>query len=312
VLILGSSRVRDDLVPAVLAGRLERLWQRPAKVYNLGLGGANLEEVYTLACSYIPDPPPPYVIIGFSGTEAAGTHQFQHAPRFLWRFENFINYLRRVPLSDLHVVYLEYYLESLVSDFWYLFSYRDALCTMIKEKTKEWLGFERDPREIRAQEEATERLRAHIESEDGYGQILAMRKDLGARLADSPQFVKIQNERELVMDEDVLNGTGALLIRLIVEKLREKGCKVVVVETPPSPYLIEINPVLHGPGFRDWMTGIARELNVPFFAFPPEKCGLTNDLFADASHLSEKGARRYTRLVYEELQRDHFFGETRR
>ncbi|MHC4944774.1 MAG: hypothetical protein ACYTG7_17300 [Planctomycetota bacterium] len=311
VLLMGSSRIRDDLNPKVLAAHLEAEWGRPVRVYNYGLGGSHMEEVYTLVSSYMPEPIPKYVILGFSGTEVAWPYHFRYASRFIWKTENFLDYLGRVSFSHFRVRHVEYFIESFLCDYWYLFANRDALCTLLGEKVDEMLGIEQDPIVKHKREEEKKRLVNHVMVEDGYFPVLPRWKDLATRLKNNPRSVKIQNRRELIKDPDVLNDTSADLLRLMVPKLRAMGCKVAIVETPPSPFMQSRNPILHGPGFRNWMKGVAEELDVLFFAFPPKKYGLTNNLYGDASHLSKEGSTRYSRFVFKELRNAGFFEEGR-
>lgn len=317
VLFLGSSRMRDDINPEVFAMGLSQYWRRQATAYNLGLAGAHMEEVYTLARSYLPDPPPPYVIIGFSGTEVAWPYHFTYASRFLWKFENFADYLGRISFDHFLVRHVEYFIEAQICKFWYLFAQRDALVNAITENTEAALGL--DLLEVR--EEMREHARAmvrnekqrkidHVNSPSGYHPVLRDFKDLASRLAKNPNDVKITNRREYNRDPEVLNDTSADVLRLIVPVLKAKGCKVAIIETPTSPYMQEMNPVLHGPGFRRWMRGVAEELDVPFFGFPfNKKNGLDNSMYGDASHLSTKGAKHFARVVLERLIGAGFFDE---
>ncbi|MFH2000944.1 MAG: hypothetical protein ABIK28_14780 [Planctomycetota bacterium] len=315
VLFLGSSRMRDDLDPEVFAMGLSQHWRHQARAYNLGLAGAHMEEVYTLAASYLPDPPPPYVIIGFSGTEVAWPYHFTYASRFLWKFENFVDYLRRVPFEYFYVRHVEYYIEAQICRFWYLFAQRDALLNCITENLETRLGLDllevpeemRDHARVMVRNEKQRKI-DHVHADSGYHPVLRQFKDLAARIEKNPEEVQITNRREFNNDPDVLNDTSADMLRLIVPTLRRKGCKVAIVETPTSPYMQEMNPVLHGEGFRRWMKGVAEELDVPFFAFPPTpENGLDNTFYGDASHLSDKGAKLFARMVLKRLVEAGFF-----
>lgn len=305
VLLLGSSRIRDDVNPGVLAELLSARRGQPATVFNFGLGGAFMEEVYTIASSYLPDPPPRYVILGFSGTEVAWPFHFQYASRFLWRFDNFMDYLGRVDFSNFEVRHVEYFIEAGIARYWYLFAHRDAIQNFLSERLTP-MG----PEKAAIRDAEKRRLVNHVMAEDGYWPYLPRAVNLAARLERDPGSVHVHLRRELMQDPDLLNEESARLIALTVERLRARGCKVAVIETPPSPYLQNRNNVLHGEGFRRWMRGVAEEIDVPFFAFPlNSETRLNNAKYNDVSHLSIEGAKHFTRLVFKALDEAGFFEE---
>ncbi|HZL99692.1 MAG TPA: SGNH/GDSL hydrolase family protein, partial [Planctomycetota bacterium] len=108
-------------------------------------------------------------------------------------------------------------------------------------------------------------------------------------------------------------------LREVVALLRARGCKVALVEVPPSPYLQELNPVLHGPGlpaaggrparpgFRQRMQELADELDLTFVPRDSRAAGLGNEAYLDVNHLTEAGARRFTTLLVQDLIAAGFF-----
>jgi hypothetical protein len=308
VLFIGSSRMRDSLLPHVFDEALSSFWGKPVRSYNLALRNAKSEEYYALVTSCLPDPPPPYVVIGFSGTEIARVHNFTVASRFLWRFPNLISYLSRTPGPKIKVKHVEYYMESLVCSFWYLFEQRDALARLVEERIFSFFGKKMSKREAALLLEKTEKLRTGLMADNGYMDLNEPLIDLETLLKTYPRNVRIQ-ERELTQHPGVLDQHSFMLLRLIVTSLREMGCRVALVEVPPSPHLQKKNPVLHGVGFRKWMIRAAQEMEVLFIPFVPEQTGLTDRLYNDPSHLDVKGAARYTQILFRKLRRAGFFGD---
>jgi hypothetical protein len=308
VLVLGSSRIRDALIPDIFVRRLSGQWGRTAPVYNLGLGGAHSEEYYTLVSSYLPDPPPPYVVIGFSGTEVACVHIFTFASRFLWHLENFLSYLGRTSHSNFQVKHCEYYIESLLCRIWYLFEQRDALSRLAGDSLASALGLKNKRESLRKEEEKQRRLAAHILADDGYLPFLPERMNLQEALRTNPGSVQPRSW-DLVRNPALLDEASAELLGLILERLRNRGSRVALVESPPSPYLQRRNPVLHGTGFRKWMHGVAADLDVLFIPAPPADTRLYNSLYRDPNHMTEEGAKRYTRYIFSKLRDAGFFEE---
>jgi len=307
VLFLGSSRIRDDLDSKVFATLLSGHRKKKSRIYNLGLNGARMEEVYTIVNSHLPDNPPPYVIIGISGSEVAWPFNFRYAARFLWKMSDFTSYLKRVPHSNFRVKNIENFIESGMCDCSYLFENRDAICNMITENVSIFLGGDK-PDEV--EQRHRYRIRKHVYSKDGYWPIHQNISNIQVVLNKKDNKIPIRNAFELVKSGFDENSTH--LLRLIVPALKEKGCKVAIVETPPSPYLQKLNPILHGPGFRKWMNKISKELDVPFIAVPVTKYNkLYNNKYSDASHLSPEGAKIFARVVFDKLVKIGFFGEAK-
>ncbi|HZM00087.1 MAG TPA: hypothetical protein VFD43_07545 [Planctomycetota bacterium] len=126
VLFLGSSRVRDAVVPSLVASLLEQAWGRPARAYNLGLPNATLEEYRAIVGSHLPDPAPRYVVLGLSGTELVNPDTFQYASRFLWHWSDFSSWLADVSWEGFRVEHVENYIELELARRWYLFGQRRA------------------------------------------------------------------------------------------------------------------------------------------------------------------------------------------
>jgi hypothetical protein len=116
-------------------------------------------------------------------------------------------------------------------------------------------------------------------------------------------------QRELEKDPEMFGEGTILLLKKIVTSLRARGSRVALVETPPSPYLQALNPVLHGPGFRKLMNRAAKEADVLFLPFPPWETALSNAYYGDLSHLSKEGGELYSHLLFQRLRRAGFFEE---
>jgi hypothetical protein len=309
VLFLGSSRVRDGVVPTIFKEALSRRWGRPAKVYNLGLAGAHTEEIYTLVNSYLPDPSPPYVVIGLSGREAVWIHDFQYASRFLWTLPDIMDYLTRVSFEEFQVKHVEYFIEFSICRLWYLFAHRDELSKMTREWMNHILGVGADS--IQARKDALERKRLvkNVNAEDGHSPVLSPFKNLEDRLLKEAGKVQLPPLRGGETVEDFFDESSSKMLGKIIARLLEGGSRVALAETPPSPYLQGHEPMLHGPGLREWMARVAASEGVPFIAFPPEETGLTNAMYGDISHFNSKGAAAYTLQLFERLCEAGFFQE---
>ena len=308
LLFLGSSRARDAIVPQVFENGLEQVWKRPVRVFNAGLAGARMEEYCALASSHLPDPPPPYVVIGLSGSEIARVHDFRYASRFLWNTSGFYNYLNRTSFSDFKVKHIEYFIESLVCRLCYVFKYRDAHTALLKETLADLLRLnENEPEWSKADREIKrKRLVEHVLADDGYSLLVPSKNTLEEKLKIHKKL-PIRNQDELDRDPDIFNEASVTLIKTLVSCFRNKGVKVAFAEVPPSPYLQDMNPVLLGEEFRMRMTEEVKKLDVPFFTFPPEEIELTNRHYGDPSHFNRDGARQYSKQLLEKLYRAGFF-----
>jgi hypothetical protein len=310
LLVLGSSRTRKGVNARLLSHKLTKYWGRPARAFNLGLDGAMAEEIYALLTSHMHDPPPPYVVICLSGMEVTQAHNFRFAPRFLWKLPNFIGYLFGTSFEDFSAESVEYYIESILCNFWYLFNHRDAFMKMVAEKAGVFLGVESSINEAE--------MRASPRRQESLGVILA---DYGYKAehhqvpnweeqmrADPKKVPKISKER-LEKDEALFTESSVELVRKIVEQVRAMGSKLILVEIPPSPIDQRTRSMMGGEKFRAWMNGVADELGVTFITMPAKETGLTNALYIDASHLNARGADRYTHLLFDKIRAAGFLEE---
>jgi len=313
VLFLGSSRVRDGIVPSIFEAELEREWGRPVRAYNLGLQNAMLEEYRALVGSHMPDPAPRYVVLGLSGIELVLSDDFRYAARFLWRWPDFTNWLTNVDWESFRVANVEDYLESVLARHWYLFGHRHELSGRVLRALR-WDSGPRVEADVAAP--ATEIIEG-ILSDDGFVRRHEWSK-LSERLAYDPSSVVVW-ERDRLQPAEFVVGSRFEKLREVVAMLRARGCRVALVEVPASPYLQALNPVLQGaglpasegrvarPGFRTRMQELAAELDLPFVPCDAETSALGNDMFIDLNHLSVAGARRYSNRVVHELINAGFF-----
>lgn len=312
VLFMGSSRIRDAVIPREFCKELSAYLGRETTGYNLGLVNARMEECLTVAGSHLPEPPPPYVVVGFSGTEVVKVHQFNFASRFLWRFPDLTSYLLRTAFVDFEVKNIEHYIEAQICRFWYLFENRDAIETYLTEHVQSLLGIG-DPDRVAFREDEKQRLLAYALAGDGYHppprEGTEGFRTLDELIADDPESIHIPH-RERARDPGLFNEKSVEAIDRLVTSLRARGCRVALVETPPSPYLQNWNRVLHGENFRRWMRGVADDLDVPFFAFPPPPDpSELNALYRDVDHLTSDGAKLYTHYLFIHLRDAGFFEE---
>jgi hypothetical protein len=313
VLFLGSSRVRDGMVPGIFEVELEREWGRPVRAYNLGLQNAMLEEYRALVASHLPDPPPPYVVLGLSGSELVMADDFRYAARFLWRWPDFTHWVSNVSWEGFRVANAENYIESVMARHWYLFGHRHEL----SERVLRTLGLESGPRAGPDVVTPGTEIIEGILSDDGFVRRHEWSK-LSERLAYDPSSVVVW-ERDRLQPSEFVVGSRFEKLREVVAMLRARGCRVALVEVPASPYLQALNPVLQGaglpasegraarPGFRTRMQELAAELDLPFVPCDAETSALGNDMFTDLNHLSVAGARRYSNRVVHELINAGFF-----
>jgi hypothetical protein len=311
VLFLGNSRVHDGIVPGVFAEGLAQRWGRPATVYNLGLMNAKSEELAALVRSHFPDPAPRRVVIGLSGTEVVNAHAFQYASRFLWSGGDFAGWLARTPLRQLEVAHMESFLEDGLCRVWYLFAQRDALRTALTERLQDtlhaWFG-----RPVPA-------LRRGVRVQVG-------RHNLGDALADDGYYdepgPQTSLARMLASGDDVRvppyskddfselqRGAEFPLLRDVVRELQARGCRVALVEVPPSPWLQQQCPEFHGELFRTRLAEFAASVGVPSVVMRPSETFLEDAAYVDANHLTRAGAQRYSRLLLERLEQAGFFDD---
>ncbi len=304
VLVIGSSRIRQGVNAKEFGRGLTKYWGRPARVYNLGLDNAQAEECYALVTSFLGEPPPPYVIIGISGSEAGNVHNFRFASRFLWNLPHLFSYLQRTSYKNFRIKHVEYYLESILGRHWYLFEHRDALKKLVTQWMEYKTGLMSD-KGWASQKESRKNLAQIILAEDGYEAFHGRGESLAERIARDPGSIHIP-PHGYVKNPTAFNDDSVEILRLTLDALRKAGSKVILVEAPPSPYLQEKNQVNHGQGFRRWMTRVARDLDVGFIPFPPKEKILSNDLYGDTNHLNPEGALKYTRILIYKLIRAGF------
>jgi hypothetical protein len=310
LLVLGSSRTRKGVNGQLLSHKISKYWGRPARAFNLGLDGAMAEEIYALLTSHMHDPPPPYVVVCLSGMEVTQAHNFRFAPRFLWKFRNFLGYVSGTSFDDFSAESVEYYIESILCNFWYMFSHRDALLKLVAEKAGVFLGVESSIQEAE--------LRASPKRQESLGVILA---EYGYKAehhpgpnweeqmrADPKKIPKISKLR-LEKDEALFTESSVELLRRIVEQVKKMGSKLIFVEIPPSPIDQRTRSMMGGEKFRAWMNGVADELDVTFLTMPAKETGLTNALYIDASHLTARGADHYTHLLFDKIRAVGFLDE---
>lgn len=303
LLVLGSSRVRDGVVPSVLEETFAARGGHDVDVYAMGLVNAKLAEWRAYLRSHLPDPPPERVVIGVTGSELVRVHGFQYAARFLWRPSDLVDYLGRTSYDDLKVEHVESFLASMLGDVWYLFDFRGPL----RECATAWvlgrLGLdEYAPRSTERQREQSRWITDFVMADDGHAPPLeASPRTLAQKIArDEDAVRRTIPGRELVRDAEMRDGGFEVLVEL-VEDLHARGCRVALVEMPTSPYLQELNPVLHGDVFRRRVGLLCAELGATWVPLPPKHTHLTNDMYVDVNHLADTGARRYSRALAQGL-----------
>ena len=302
VLIMGSSRARDGFVPSVLAEALESEWERPVRVYNLGLVNAKAEELYSLASTAMPDPAPERVILAITGSEIVRAHNFQYAARFLWTPALAWRYLQRTSWDDFRIEHFEHYLESAVGRAWFLFRHRDAFRAAIERWVAERMGRDRGDAY-----DAAEDVEAFVMAPDGFHRIdVGTGMTLAQKLRRDPESVRIP-PRELRRPAELSEGGRFQALRDTIAALEARGSRVAIVELPSSPYLQAQSPVQHGHVFRRRMAELADELGLVWVPYPAEANYLSNELYLDINHLTELGAQRYTQGVFVKLRDKGFF-----
>jgi hypothetical protein len=302
ILFLGSSRVRDGVVPEVFSSDLVQRWGRPARTYNLGLNNAKAEEYLSVVRSHLPDPPPPRVVLGITGSEVVQVDGFQFASRYLWTLRDAADWWQRCPSESRDMAQLENLAESELGRLWYVFGHRDALREALTDALRGSFGwFALDESERQHRDAAARKLREHVLAEDGYLPPEAPQlESLAVRLQRDPGAVHVP-PRELNAAPVQMAAPPFTELRALAALLAERNCRLAVVETPVSPWLQELNPVLHGDVFRQRMSELADELGIVWVPMPERTTHLTNSCYTDASHLSVAGARRYTRLLFRAL-----------
>jgi hypothetical protein len=308
VLFLGSSRVKQGLIPEVFAADLEQRWGHAARAFNLGLNNARAEEYLSIVRSHLPDPPPARLVLGITGSEVVRPEGFQYASRFLWTLPDAVDWWQRSPAEARDARELERFAEREVSRLWYVYGHRDALreagLELLRERSG-WSPLDEQQRQYR--EHAASSVRAQVLAEDGYGPPAeASGESLEWRLRQDPGSIHVPG-RELDATPALMKAPPLLELRQLAALLAGRGCRLALVETPVSPWLQQRNPVLHGEVFRERMSELAAELGIVWIPMPASATHLNNAAYEDASHLSQAGARRYTRLLFAELAAAGFF-----
>ncbi len=310
VLFLGNSRVHDGIVPEVFREGLEQRWGRPARAFNLGLMNAKVAEFAALARAHLPEPPPPRVVFGLSGTELANAHEFQYASRFLWDAAELVDWLRRTPPSRLDGAHVESWLESVLGRAWYAFSVRDALRTAARERLQDglhaWFGVPLPHKQRALRVQVGRWSQQDVLAPDGRFEEQSFQPNLPGLLAEGDVRIPPYSLGDA---SELREGADFPLMRAVVAELQARGCRVALAELPPSPWLQERCPDFHGDLFRERTAAFAASLGVPFVPMPPSETLLSDATYVDANHLSRAGARRYTRLLYERLAAAGYFDD---
>jgi len=320
VLVLGSSRVRRAIIPDVMEAELSQVLKVPTKVFNLGLNNAKIAEYHALISSHLPDPPPRFVILGFSGTEVVNEHSFNVASSAAWKLGDCIDYLKRTPFKHFQLKHVENYLLLELSRAWYMFDRREELGNSLAWKIENNLGLVPEINRKR-REKLLQNIQVILSSNDGYWEMVDTTEVgiLANRLERNPDAVRIP-PRELILPPEIVYGGRFSMLRETVLRLRDHGCKVALVETPPSPWLQNQNPVMHGsglppsrrypsgvPGFRTRMKELSEELGITFITFNAKNCGLTNSFYLDINHMTHDGATKFSQMMVKRLWRAGFF-----
>jgi len=305
VLLVGNSRVHDGLVPAVFAEALTQRWGRPASVYNLGLMNAKAAEFAALVRGHFPEPVPRHVIFGISGTEFANVGEFQYASRFLWNGGELLDYLERTPLHDVQRAHVADFLDASLGRLWYAFGERDALRAALENGVRGVLGLPEGPKMVALRAQIGRYNRADVLSPDGTSADETAVPSL-ATLLSRGEKIRIP-PYSLGDASELIEGRDFPLMRQVLGELAARGCRVALVEVPPSPWLQEQCPDFHGELFRQRMAEFAGSLHVPFVAVPPSESFLTDGAYVDANHLNPAGAQRLSTLLVQRLAEAGYF-----
>jgi hypothetical protein len=258
---------------------------------------------------HFPDPPPRHVVIGLSGTEFTDMHEFQYASRFLWSAREFRDWLARTPAARLDIEHVEHWLESLVARAWHAYAMRDALRVAVDEILEDFafetFGTKRPIKQREVRDRAGRFNMLDVLADTGRLPELASVPSLALLLSlDTPVRIPPYS---LGDSSGLVRGDDAPLLRTIITELQARGCRVALVETPPSPWLQQRCPEFHGELFRTRLAEFARSLGVPWLPMRPEQSLLGDAAYVDANHLSQIGALRYTQQLTEGLAAQGFF-----
>jgi hypothetical protein len=303
LLFLGNSRVHEGIVPSVFADALQQSWGRPVRVFNLGLMNAKAEEFAAIVRGHLPDPPPARIVFGISGTEFTHVDEFQYASRFLWSATDVCDYLHRTPASRIEREHVENWLEAAVGKAWYCFAERDALQAGLEAQIRSLFGQPDENRAVRLRVSRYNRMDAL--SADGTSNEGVPQSNLASMLAAGDD-VRIP-PYSLGDTREITRGADFPLMRAVLTELAARGCRVALVEVPPSPWLQEQAPEFHGDPFRQRMAEFAGSLGLPFVPMPPSTTLLGNDAYVDANHLSHDGAARFSAILVKRLAATGFF-----
>ncbi len=310
VLFLGNSRVHDGVVPEVFGEALAQRRGRAARAYNLGLMNAKAAELAALVRAHLPEPPPPRVVIGLSGTEMCSAHEFQYASRFLWDARELLDWLRRTPRARLEPGHVESWLESVLGRACHAFAVRDALRSAATERLQDaWhaafgLPLPHKQRSVRALIGLWNRQ--DVLSPGGRFDDPSSRPNLADLLVQGDVRIPPYSLGDA---SELRAGADFPLLAAVVTDLQARGCRVALAEVPPSPWLQERCPDFHGDLFRRRAAEFAAPLGVPFVPMPPSETQLDDASYVDANHLSRAGARRYTRLLFDRLAATGFLDD---
>jgi hypothetical protein len=302
VLFLGNSRVHDGFVPEVFGEALEQRLGQAARAYNLGLMNAKTAEFVALARTHLPEPPPPRVVLGLSGTEMCNAHEFQYASRFLWDARELLDWLLRTPASRLDATHVTAWLESALGRAFYAYSVRDALRLAATERLQDArhaaFGVPPPQRQRALRAQVGRWSRQDVLSPGGRFEDDSFQPNLPGLLAEGDVRIPPYSLGDAT---ELRVGADLPLLRSVVTELQARGCRVALAEMPPSPWLQECCPEFHGDLFRRRAAEFAAPLGVPFVPMPPSETQLDDASYVDANHLSRAGARRYTRLLFDRL-----------
>jgi hypothetical protein len=305
VLFLGSSRTRMGVDAGLFSAEVSKKAGRPIRAFNLGLDGASVTEFHSLVSTHLPEKTPPYVVICISGLEIVQRYDFHYAPRFLWGFSNFVEYFSSTSYDDFDVDKVDYFLESVVCSFWYLFENRDPLRKMLNAYGGVFLGLEGAEGKLKYMEKLGQRKVNLSFAESGYWAVPS-ENTFDKLLAARPGKYKMKRFFDSAEEAFGSNENVALLERVILD-LQSRGSQVLLAEIPPSPHAQKEMPEEAGVDFRRWWTRKAQAMGVPFITSPPDETKLSDQMYFDISHLSDRGAWLYTFSLAERICATDYF-----
>jgi len=280
IMIVGSSRTQQGVVPSVFMRQLEHQFDRPIRVGNYAQGGASSTELISMIKFALKQEKHPKVILwGMTPSQFAKSEPYSDRSAVFWSLAEWTEASKSS--GKLQWNYLPTVVRNEIGRVYKTFEYRHYPLLQLRAFAK--------------------KLMSKPYSNPMLGGRSARHYGKQSSLQITPHLIR--DLRSHIDDEHLVEGKFPFSIKKmrqiqeIAQLCQEAGVTLIFFDAPSSPLWNEYLPQNVYPQYYSYVKEYLSDM-APYIYLSNSDIALTNEKFRDTSHLTYKGATYYTSELY--------------